>query len=284
MLDNRKTFNCEVRNPEGCLEIFVYSCVQTGQILFIIMNSLGLEKFQIIDANPGGTLQKFTEYIEQIELLFQLTFRKTDGSYFEPSDNDKKAMLLFKGGKDMKTLFKHVGKVLDSDSYAQSVKKVSDGLSARTNKVVQRNKLFSNFPQGSKSFEKWSVEISNAAQLIDYSDYSWQQAAVDAMVLQTSNAKLRERALQDNVNYDTLMTLGVAKEQSARGAATMEKLVANQAKLTRRKSKWNRRCVGCMKKIVSSKGRKLVTDMVSINVEEVQNVQLMAKNVENATN
>ena len=94
------------------------------------MNSLGLEKFQIIDANPGGTLQKFTEYIEQIELLFQLTFRKTDGSYFEPSDNDKKAMLLFKGGKDMKTLFKHVGKVLDSDSYAQYVKKVSDGLSA----------------------------------------------------------------------------------------------------------------------------------------------------------
>ena len=132
-------------------------------------------------------------------------------------------MLLFKGGKDMKTLFKHVGKVLDSDSYAQSVKKVSDGLSARTNKVVQRNKLFSNFPQGSKSFEKWSVEISNAAELIDYSDYSWQQAAVDAMVLQTSNAKLRERALQDNVNYDTLMTLGVAKEQSVRGAAAMEK-------------------------------------------------------------
>ena len=40
------------------------------------MNSLGLEKFQIIDANPGGTLQKFNDYIEQIELLFKLTFRK----------------------------------------------------------------------------------------------------------------------------------------------------------------------------------------------------------------
>ena len=63
------------------------------------MNSLGLEKFQIIDANPGGTLQKFNDYIEQIELLFKLTFRKNDGSAFEPSDDDKKSMLLFKGVK-----------------------------------------------------------------------------------------------------------------------------------------------------------------------------------------
>ena len=90
----------------------------------------------------------------------------------------------------MKTLFKHVGKVLESDSYAQSVKKVKDGLSDRTNKVVQRNKLFSNFPQGSKSFEKWSVEISSAAQLTDYTDFDLEQAAEDAIVLQTSNAKL----------------------------------------------------------------------------------------------
>ena len=42
-------------------------------------------------------------------------------------------------------------------------------------------------------------------------------------MLQTSNAKLRERALQENINYDTLMTLGVAKEQSARGAAALER-------------------------------------------------------------
>ena len=211
------------------------------------MNTLGLEKFQILDANPGGTLQKFTEYLEQIELLFQLTFRKTDGSSFEPSDNDKKAMLLFKGGKDMKTLFKHVGKVLDTDSYAQSVKKVKDGLIARTNKVVQRNKLFSNFSQGSKSFEKWSVEISNAAQLIDYTDYDWQQAAVDAMILQTSNAKLRERALQENITYDMLITLGVAKEQSARGAAALEKASGQSSQSDQ--SRVKRKCVVCETKI-----------------------------------
>ena len=45
----------------------------------------------------------------------------------------------------MKSLLKHVSKVLDSDSYVQSVKKVSDGLTARTNKVAQRNKSFFKF-------------------------------------------------------------------------------------------------------------------------------------------
>ena len=49
------------------------------------MNSLGLEIFQVLDANPGETLQKFTDYLKQIELSFPLTFQKTDGSSFESS-------------------------------------------------------------------------------------------------------------------------------------------------------------------------------------------------------
>ena len=69
------------------------------------MNTLGLEMFEILNANPGVTLQKFIEYLEQIKLSFQLTPIKTDGSSFEASRNDTKAMLLFKEGKDMITLF-----------------------------------------------------------------------------------------------------------------------------------------------------------------------------------
>ena len=95
-------------------------------------------------------------YTEKMELLFQLVIHKADGTPYKPSDAEKKAMLIFKGGEDMKTLFQHVGKVLDTDTYEQPLKKISDGLSERTNKVVQRNMLLSSFPQGSKSFEKWS--------------------------------------------------------------------------------------------------------------------------------
>ena len=114
------------------------------------MNSLNLETFQALDANPGGTLQRFNDYVERLELLFQLVFRKGDGTAYTPSAAEKKALLLFKGGNDMKNLFQHVGKVTNDDSYDVTITKIRDGLNSRTNKVVQRNMLLSNFPQGKK--------------------------------------------------------------------------------------------------------------------------------------
>ena len=82
--------------------------------------------------------------------------------------------------------------------------------------------LLSNFPQGAKSFEKWSCQVGKAAKLIDYTNYDWKQAAVDAMVLQMSNSKLREKALGENVSYEELIKLGITKEQSEKGAALLE--------------------------------------------------------------
>ena len=109
------------------------------------------------------------------------------------------------------------------DDYQTATDKIRRGLQSQTNSVVQRNLLLANFPQGSKSFEKWSKEITNAAKLINFEDYNWKQAAVDAMLLQTSNPKLRERALQENTKYEDLLKLGIAKEQSQKGAALLEK-------------------------------------------------------------
>ena len=187
------------------------------------MATLDTPKFHSIDLNPGATLQLFTKYIEDLELFFQLIFRKSDGTPYVPSEKEKGALLLLKGGEDMRNLLEYVGKIAETDTFAQIVEKVKTGLSERTNEVVQRNLLFANFPQGKKSFEKWSQEISNAAKLISYQNYDWKKATVDAILLQTSNSRLRERALQENCSYDDLMKMGVAKEQSARGAALLEK-------------------------------------------------------------
>ena len=46
-------------------------------------------------------------------------------------------------------------------------------------------------------------------------------AVIDAIILQTSNDKLREKALDSNVSYDKIMSLGVSKEQSEKGAALL---------------------------------------------------------------
>lgn len=61
-----------------------------------------------------------------MELLFQLVFRKSDGTAYAHSDRKKKVLLLFKGGQDMEDLFQDAGKALDEDNYAQTVKKKED--------------------------------------------------------------------------------------------------------------------------------------------------------------
>jgi len=71
----------------------------------------------------------------------------------------------------MQDLFKYVAKVTNTDSFSDTVEKITNGLKTRTNSVVQRNLLLANFPQGTKSFDRWS------AKLIDYADYDWKQAS-----------------------------------------------------------------------------------------------------------
>ena len=79
-------------------------------------SALDVKPFKSIDLNPGATLQQFTKYIEELELLFELVFRKADGTPYTPSDREKKAMLRLKGGDDMRNLFQYVGKIADSDT------------------------------------------------------------------------------------------------------------------------------------------------------------------------
>ena len=186
------------------------------------MNVGNFPPFQSIDADPGATLKRFNDYIDEMKLMFALVFRKSDGTAYNPSDEEKKSLTLYKGGVDMRVLFNHVANVLAGDTFDQAVEKVKQKLMERTNKVVQRNMLLSNHPQGTKSFEKWSHELSEAAKLISYDNYDWKQAAVDAMILQMSSSKLREKALNENVSYDDLIKLGITKEQSEKGAALLE--------------------------------------------------------------
>ena len=105
------------------------------------MSNLSIETFKTIEANPGATMKVFERYVERIKLMNQLVFRKADGTPYDPSDGEKKAMLLFKGGDDMKNLFEYVGKVEDSDSFDQAIENIRNGLQKRTNKVVQSSAL-----------------------------------------------------------------------------------------------------------------------------------------------
>ena len=75
---------------------------------------VSIPPFKSLNTDPGGTMKRFNEYVEQMKLLFQLVFRKSDGTSYTPTDEEKKALLLYKGGKDMRNLYEHVGKVLST--------------------------------------------------------------------------------------------------------------------------------------------------------------------------
>ena len=98
------------------------------------MDSLtSIPPFKTVDANPGGTLKRFDEYIDQIKLLFELAFRKADGTESTPAEREKKAFTRLKGGTDMKTLFEHVGEVTAEDTFDQAETKILTKLTGRTN-------------------------------------------------------------------------------------------------------------------------------------------------------
>ena len=90
------------------------------------------------------------------------------------------------------------------------------------------------------------------------------------MVLQTSNPRLSERALQDNVSYDTLTNLGVSKEQYVSSATKLEKASGQFSQQSQSQVK------------VEEKVRKLdpVHD-VAIKVAMARNAQQTKRNVAN---
>ena len=191
-------------------------------------------------------------------------------------------MLLFRGGDDMKDLFEHVGAVTDTDTFNDAVMKICTGLQGRTNNVVQRNLLLANYVQGTKSFEHWSKEISNAAKLINSENYDWKQVALDAILLQTSKPKLRERALQDNVSYEDLLKLGITKEQSDKGAALLEKASGQSSSQEQHYAQEVRRLQYENRKLKACLPKKHAAAVVLTNVSKGKSALQWGRNVQTA--
>ena len=55
------------------------------------MNSMiNISTFKSIDTDPEGTLKRFKDSVEEMNLLCQLVFRKSDGTAFMPTDAEKR--------------------------------------------------------------------------------------------------------------------------------------------------------------------------------------------------
>ena len=172
--------------------------------------------FRAKDADPEGTLELFERYCEIMTRAFRLN-RRTDpttGARVEFDDTDKKDIIQLEGGVDMQDLFKHVGKVLDGDTYQQAINKITDALKKRGNRSAAVFKLFTRMNQGGKTFESWYKEVYEAAKRIDWTGYGAETATVDALIMQTSSHKLQQKAIQENPKYNEMVDLGISMEQA----------------------------------------------------------------------
>ena len=179
--------------------------------------------FKTKDADPEGTLELFERYCESMTRTFRLN-RRTDpttGARVEFDDTDKKDIMQLEGGLDMQDLFKHVGKVLDADTYQQAINKIIAALKKRGNRSAAVFKLFTRMNQGGKTFESWYKEVYEAAKRIDWTDYGAETATVDAIIMQTSSQKLQQKAIQENPKYNEMVDLGISMEQAKKKAESL---------------------------------------------------------------
>ena len=179
--------------------------------------------FKAKTAEPEATLEIFDKYEIQMQRVFRLNRRTNPvtGDRVDFTDTEKKDIMLLEGGVDMEDLFKHVGKVQEDDSYAQAVNKIREALKKRGSRSAAVYKLFSKNPQGSTSFDEWHRVVYEGAKRIDWTGYGPETAAVDAMIMQTSSQKLREKALQESPNYQEMVKLGIGQEQARLKAGVM---------------------------------------------------------------
>ena len=123
----------------------------------------------------------------------------------------------------MVTLYDHVGKVLEGDTYDQAVAKIEEAVKAQTNKAMSKYKLFTGLQQEGESFATWWTQVQEQAEKCDFVGYDVKMATRDAILFQTSNNKLRKRVLAEDLDLVAVIKMGLAIEHSESKAGMMGK-------------------------------------------------------------
>ena len=173
--------------------------------------------FKAKKKDPERMLGEFKDYIKAVKDMLVVTGKEGATAAV------KKAMLRSVGGKDMVSLFDHVGKVEDADTFDQAVTKIEEAIKAQTNKAMAKYKLFMGLPQEGESFSTWWTQIQEQADKCDFAGYDAKMAARDAILFQTSNNKLRKRVLAEDCDLPAVIKLGLAMEHSESKAGVLGK-------------------------------------------------------------
>ena len=113
----------------------------------------------------------------------------------------------------MWTLFDHVGMVANTDSWEETLEKVSRGIKQQTNQAAARFKLMQKMPQSDRCFAEWFPLVKEQAERCNWVGYDGSMAARDAILLQTQDRKLQQKILAEDLTYADTVKYGLALEQ-----------------------------------------------------------------------
>ena len=69
-----------------------------------------------------------------------------------------------------------------ADSYQKAIDKIRQGIVGKTNQAMSRLKLFQQMGQGSQKFLNWHKEVYKQPKRCDWTGYSAEEAARDAIM------------------------------------------------------------------------------------------------------
>ena len=161
-------------------------------------------------------LGDFKEYIRLVDNMMAITGKD------DATAKVKKALLMAVGGKYIVTLYDHVGKVLEGDTYDQAVAKIEEAIKAQT-KAMSKDKLFTGLQQEGESFATWWAQVQEQAEKCEFVGYDVKIATRDAILFQTINNKLRKRVLAEDLDLAAVIKMGLAIEHSEFKAGMMGK-------------------------------------------------------------
>ena len=203
--------------------------------------------FRTKDKDPEQFLQDWDLYVKAMEHFLVATGKE------DVTDRVKLSVLQSVGGPDVVDLVEVVGNVqqrdipailavapaqgvaavqgvagVPADDWETALRKIREGIIARTNQAMSRLKLYQEMHQGDQMFVLWSKEVIKQAKRVDWSGYGWEAAARDAILFQTVDGKLRQKILAQDMTLDQAIAWGKANEDSRKKADRVEKATGSK--------------------------------------------------------
>ena len=129
--------------------------------------------------DPEALLKDWEDYVKVFKEFIAAT--GVTGEHAEPETEGTpcaacvktKNMMRLVGGDQVRTLFDHVGQTLDTDSWQETLDKVSAGIKKQTNQAAARFKLMQKMPQAGQCFADWYPRVKEQAERCDWTGYDY---------------------------------------------------------------------------------------------------------------